>query len=139
MLHPLERRALRRQFSFETADDACRFVAEMAVRSEPGMAVAICLDHRRRLLDFRPVVDGADHLSDVLAFVDLLGDRRTASVLLLSDRTGDLIADRPDDELVWEELVGQADARGLTLIDWWILYGSHAFSIAEHAPTPARW
>ena len=99
MLHPLDRRTLRRHFTFGSADEAMPFVTAMARRSRPGMAVAVCLDERRRLLDFRPVVDGADHLDDVLRFVELLGHRRTRAVLLLSDRTGESLADRPDDEL----------------------------------------
>jgi hypothetical protein len=58
---------------------------------------------------------------------------------LLTDRTGETMADRPDDELAWEELVGQATAAGLELLDWWVIFGTQAFSVAEFAPTPAGW
>ncbi len=139
MLHPLDRRSLRRHFSFGSAEEATSFVAAMARRSEPGMAIAVCLDERRRLLDFRPIVDGADHLDDVLRFVQHGGHHRTHAVLLLTDRTGESLVDRPDDELLWEELVGQADAAGFDLLDWWVMFGTQAFSVAEFAPTPARW
>ena len=60
-------------------------------------------------------------------------------VLLLSDRTGQPLGDRPDDELVWEELVEHADELGLRLLDWWVLFGDEAFSVAERCPTPAAW
>jgi hypothetical protein len=130
---------LHRHSCFDSADEARSFVALLARRSEPGMAIAICLDEKRRLLDFRPVAGGGDHLADVLAFVQVLGHEETQAVLLLSDRSEEVMADRPDDELVWEELVGQATAAGLVLLDWWVLFGTQAFSIAEHAPTPAAW
>ena len=139
MLRPLDRRTLRRHFSFDSADEALVFVAAMARRSHPGMATAVCLDEKRRLLDFRAVADGADHLSDVLRFVELIGPRRTRAVVLITDRSGEPLADRPDDELLWEELVGQASAAGIELLDWWVTFRTQAFSVAEHAPTPAGW
>jgi hypothetical protein len=132
-------RAIRRAFRFDTAEEATEFVAAMARRSSPGMAVAIALDRHRRLVDFRPVDDGAEHLPDVLRFLVVCGDRRTESVLLLTDRTGEPLADHPDDELLWEELVGLADALGVRLVDWWVMFGTKAFSVAEFAPTPAAW
>ena len=39
-------------------------------------------------------------------------------------------ADRPDDELVWEEMVGVAQANDLILWDWWVVWGTKAFSLA---------
>jgi hypothetical protein len=132
-------REIRRAFRFDTADDATDFVAEMARRSSPGTAVAVALDRQRRLVDFRPIEDGADHLPDVLRFIVLCGDRRTEQVLLLTDRTGETLADHPDDELLWEELVGLARSLGVHLLDWWVMFGTKAFSVAEFAPTPAGW
>ena len=132
-------RALRRHYRFDSAEEAKLFLAAIARRSEPGMATAVALDHRRRLLEFRPVADGAEHLPDVLLFMAFCGRRGTRSLFLVTDRTGEVPADRPDDELQWEELVGLARSLRLQLLDWWVTVDQQAFSIAEFAPTPAGW
>jgi hypothetical protein len=67
------------------------------------------------------------------------GPARTDAVLLLTDRSVDLVPEHPDDEVLWDELVGQADALGFELLDWFVLCGDVAFSVADRAPTPARW
>jgi hypothetical protein len=57
----------------------------------------------------------------------------------VSNRTGEVPADRPDDELVWEEMVGATSTRRVLLLDWWILWGQKAFSAAEFAPSGPGW
>jgi len=132
-------RALRRAYRFDSSEEAKHFLAAIARRSEAGMATAVALDRRRRLLDFRAVGDGADHLPDVVAFMAFCGRRGTRFLVLVTDRTGEIPADRPGDELQWEELVGLARSLGLDLLDWWVTVDQQAFSVAEFAPTPAGW
>jgi hypothetical protein len=36
-------------------------------------------------------------------------------------------------------LVGLADALDVRLVDWWVMFGTKAFSAAGSAPTPAAW
>lgn len=138
MLQPLERRVLRRHTCFDTPDDARGFVAAVARHSRPGMVFAVCLDRRRRLVDFH-CLPGAHEAAEIVRVVQRCGHHRTCSLLLLSDRSDEPVVSRPDDELTWEELCGQADAAGLALLDWWVLTGRHAYSVAELTPTPAGW
>ena len=71
----------------------------------------------------------------LIASIALPGER----LMLVSNRTGQYCADRPTDELEWEEMVGVARANGIVLLDWFVTYGTKAFSLAEFAPTPAGW
>jgi hypothetical protein len=139
VLRPDDRRLLRHHTCFDSPDDARPFVAWLARRSRPGTAIAVMLDRQRRLLDVRAVPRAADRPDHVLGLVATTCHRRAVEVLLLIDRTGQPLGDRPDDELVWEELVEHADELGLHLVDWWVLFGDEAFSVAERCPTPAGW
>jgi hypothetical protein len=124
-------------FRLRGPGEAQHVVAMLVDRLESGSTMVLIFDAARWYLDgfvaapsllLTEVVDAvAQHLQP--------GD----GVMLVSNRTGEEPADRPDDELVWEELVGTAAARGVGLLDWWVLWGTTAFSIAEHAPTPASY
>jgi hypothetical protein len=139
VLRPSDRRALRRHYAFDTVDDAAAFVAAVTRCSRPGLALAVCLDPQRQLLDLHAVPGGADDPVAVLHAAAHTCSKRTQAVLLLTDRRGEVLADRPDDEVRWQELVDVADDLGLQLVDWWLLFGDQAWSVAERSPTPARW
>ena len=62
-----------------------------------------------------------------------------SAMVLFTDRTGEVPADRPDDELTWMELSAHAEAAGVSLLDWIVVWGRYAFSVAQFAPSPARW
>ena len=68
-----------------------------------------------------------------------IDDSGAPSLFVITDRSGEVFADRPDDELVWMELVDLAAAAGFTLLDWFVVFGTMAFSVAEYAPRPAQW
>jgi len=44
--------------------------------------------------------------------------------MLVSNRSGQDCADRWDDELVWEEMVGTARANDIVMLDWWVTGGA---------------
>lgn len=120
-----------------TTEDAMFFVAGFSRLAIPGSALLVLVDEDRLLLDIVTVVDGAEHPHDLVRFAWLYSDAR--SIFLAVNRTGQAPADRPDDELTWLELRGQATAADLVLLDWFVVWGTKAFSIAEHAPAPAAW
>ena len=84
-----------------------------------------------------PVTDGAEHLADLVEFAWLYAEAR--DIFFAIDRTGEVPADRPDDELMWRELRELATTKELCLLDVFVVWGTRAFSIAEHAPLPAQW
>lgn len=120
-----------------TPADAMHFTAGLSRLGIPGAALLVVLDEERRLLDIVTVVDGAEHLEQLVEFAWLYAEAR--SLLLAVDRTGEVPADRPDDELTWLELLDLASAKGLALLDWYVVWGTKAFSVTEHAPAPAGW
>lgn len=61
------------------------------------------------------------------------------SLLVVSNRTGEIPADRPDDELIWEDMVDLAAIVDITVLDWLIAWGTKAFSATEFADYPAHW
>jgi hypothetical protein len=120
-----------------TRDDALQIVAAIARRSSPGIDWVLGL-RRDRTFQVAFPVDADPRLPELVALVAgvaLPGE----ALLVVSDRSGEAIADRPDDELTWEEMVGAATAVDVVLLDWFVVWGTRAFSIAEFAPTPAGW
>ena len=46
---------------------------------------------------------------------------------------------RPSLCVVRRELADLAATAGVTLLDWFVVFGTTAFSVAEVAPLPAQW
>lgn len=128
---------MSRKPAIRTRQDALGVVSLLARTSPPGVDVVVGLDRRRRIQLVLPMEPDSP-LPEVL---DLLAQhcRRGEALLVVSNRTGQDPADRPDDELVWEEMLGTAASYGVVLLDWWVAWGTKAFSVAEFAPSPARW
>jgi hypothetical protein len=61
------------------------------------------------------------------------------AVFIAVDRTGEIPADRPHDELLWMELVELASLQDVLLLDWFVVFGTKCYSVAEFAPIPAQW
>jgi len=104
---------------------------------DPGVDVVVAFDRKGVFVLWVPL-DRNSVLAEVvelIASVASPGER----LMLISNRTGQGCADRPDDELVWEEMVGMARANDIVLLDWFVTWGTKAFSLAEFAPTPAAW
>ena len=120
-----------------TRDDALPLVAALSTRTDPGVDVVLAFDERGVLVAGIPMEPGSSlpMVVALIAGIAAPGER----LMLVSNRTGQYCADRPDDELVWEEMVGIARANDIVLLDWWVTWGSKAFSLAEFAPTPAAW
>jgi hypothetical protein len=133
------RARLFRGHHYTSADDALRMAAAVSQRERPGSATLVFLDRNRELVDILVVEDGGDHLVEVLELVFTIDDRGAAGLFIITDRSGEVPADRPDDELVWMELVDLAATAGITLLDWFVVFGTKAFSVAEFAPLPAQW
>jgi hypothetical protein len=62
-----------------------------------------------------------------------------SALLIVSNRTGEVPADRPGDELVWAELSGIATSYGIHLLDWLVLSGQWAFTVTEFSPSGDGW
>ncbi len=120
-----------------TRDDALPLVAALSTRTEPGVDVVLAFDERGALVAGIPMEPNCPlpKVVAIIAGVAFPGER----LMLVSNRTGEYCADRPDDELVWEEMVGIARANDIVLLDWFVTWGTKAFSLAEFAPTPAAW
>ena len=116
-----------------------RMAAAVGQQKLPGSATLVFLDRNRGLVDIRVIEDGGDPLVEVLEMVFTIDDSGASNLFIITDRSGDVSADRPDDELVWMELVDLAATAGVTLLDWFVVYGTRAFSVAEFAPLPAQW
>ena len=113
--------------------------AAVSQQKQPGSATLVFLNRNRGLVDIRVIEDGGDQLVEVLELVFTIDDRGASGLFIITDRSGEVSADRPDDELVWMELVDLAGTVGITLLDWFVVYGTRAFSVAEFAPLPAQW
>jgi hypothetical protein len=130
---------VRRCLQFRSAADAQGMLAAIRQRSEPGTAVVIFLDSDRRPVDAFFITDGGDEVVEVVESVCLLRDHEATCAFLVTDRTGEVPADRIDDELTWMELVALAAVTGVTLLDWFVVWEAKVFSVAEFAPLPAQW
>ncbi|MGI8517115.1 MAG: hypothetical protein ACR2ME_02050 [Acidimicrobiia bacterium] len=61
------------------------------------------------------------------------------ALLFVSNRTGEVPADRPTDETEWEALAAVCAREDVILLDWWVSSGRYAFSVAEFSSTPSGW
>jgi hypothetical protein len=105
----------------------------------PGAAVLVLLDQDRRFVDVFVVEDGGSELRTVVSFACESDIADATDILLVTDRTGEVCADHPDDELTWMELVELAASFDIALVDWFVVSGRYAYSVSEHAPIPAQW
>ncbi len=130
---------LHDELSFCSRDEAMSFVAGVSRNSERGnLTLAFC-DSDHRLVDMVVVADGGTGVRETVEILCGVVTIDATGLLLISDRTGELPADRPDDELLWIELVQIAKNQNITLYDWFVTWGLKAFSVAEFAPLPAQW
>lgn len=113
--------------------------AAVSQQERPGSATLVFLNRNRGLVDIRVVEDGGNLLVEVLELVFTIDDSGASSLFIITDRSGEVSADRPDDELVWMELVDLAATAGFALLDWFVVYGTMTFSVPEFAPLPAQW
>jgi hypothetical protein len=127
----------REGFRLRVPDDGIELSASLVRQGQPGTQLVAAADHAGRVQllipdpESRPITDHVALLCDL----GLPGE----SIFIVSDRTGEEPADRPDDELDWECARGVADVAGIHLLDWWITWETLVFSAAEFAPSGPGW
>jgi hypothetical protein len=130
---------LRRELEFVDAGSALSLLRAIRRLDRPGSLTLVLVDDDRRLVDFLVVEDGAEQLVYVVERILEADWPEVTALFLVTDRTGEVPADRPDDELVWMELASLASFYDVALLDWFVVWGTTAFSVAEFAPVPAQW
>ena len=120
-----------------TRADAIPVIASLGRILEPGDSAVVAFDEEHELTLVIEVErdESISECVELLSSIALPGEH----ILIVSNRSGQVPADRPDDELTWEEMVGVARANDVILWDWWVVWGTKAFSLAEFAPSPANW
>ena len=119
--------------------DAMQMVGAIARRTNHGDVAAIYLNHDGEVVELFVFTDGAEHLDQLVDITCSPDEPEVAQLVLVTDRTGEVLADRPDDELLWMELHANAAEGATQLMDWFVTSGRYAFSVAEFAPIPAGW
>jgi hypothetical protein len=130
---------LRRECRFEAASDLPVLLKSLSRLGQHGSATLVLLDEDRRLVDLYVVEDGDAELRRLVETVCEADIPDVTDMVLISDRSGSESADRPNDELLWMELVELAEDWDIVLLDWFVLAGRYSFSVAEYAPIPAQW
>lgn len=118
-------------------DGALELVAAATTRVPVGVDVVVLLDPDGGWIEAFPMEPG----SSLPEVVELCASRLVpgAALLIVSNRTGEVPADRSGDELAWEELRGIATSHGIHLLDWFVFSGRWTFSAAEFAPSGDGW
>ncbi len=130
---------LRRHLVVRSAYDALVVVKSAGRALERGTNLIVFLDEAGRFVTNWPVTDSDDELEFVVAATCAMAPDEVVGAFLVSVRTGEAPADRPDDERRWCALGELAADAGIDLLDWFVVSGTVAFSIAEHAVVPAGW
>lgn len=118
--------------------DILDLLAALAQRTEAGDTLALGFDEERFLTVGLPLdLSGASLPEFVKLFCGLWAPGE--ALLLVSNRTGEVPANRPDDTQTWMEMTAQCSAEDVVLLDWFVIWERSAFSLAETAPTPAGW
>ena len=131
--------ALRPECRFEAASDALVLLIGVSRAGKPGSATLVLLDEDRRLVDPLVVEDGGSQLRRLVQTACEADIPDVTDLRIVTDRTGEVPADRFDDELLWLDLVELAESLGINLLDWFVVSGRYGFSVAEHAAVPAQW
>lgn len=119
--------------------DAMEFVAAVTRRTTSGSATMVFADRRGHVVEMFCVENGGDSLPELVALTCSATDPEEGRLLLITDRTGEVPVDRPDDELTWIELHATAAVGEVDLLDWFVTSSHYAFSVAEFAPIDAAW
>lgn len=122
-----------------SAHDALVVVRSVGKTVPPGTNTIVFLDADGRFVTNWSVVDSDDGLEEVVAVTCQMAPVEATAAFLVSNRTGQEPADRPDDESRWQRLGEIAEDSGVDLLDWLVVWGRAAFSLAEHAPVAAGW
>ncbi len=122
-----------------TQMDAMEMVAAIARRTCCGDVAAVFLNDGGEIVELFLFAEGAEHLDELVYITCSPDEPEVAQLFLVTDRTGEVPADRPDDELLWMELHANAAEGETRLMDWFVTSGRYAFSVAEFAPIPAGW
>ena len=117
--------------------DALELVKAARTRVPAGVDLVVLLEPDGGWIDAFPMEPGTP-LPDV---VEMCASRLVpgAALVIVTNRTGEVPADRPDDELLWEELGGIARSHGTHLLDWFVFSGQWAFSVTEFSPSGDGW
>ena len=117
--------------------DAPELCAAIGRNFVPGVDVVLAFDAAGWMELVVPL--GVDEpLEGCVDLVAQVVDRGSLLVVV-SNRTHQVPADRPGDELVYEEIRGAALAHDVVLLDWFVIAGTKAFSLAEFAPSGPGW
>ena len=128
-----------RRITLSTLEETLPLLKAAGERMSPGQVLVACLDRRRRLVELIPVAMDEEDLPG-LARVLAGAPPRVRAVVVVTPRHNTVPADKPDDEQRWEEMQAAFADSHVTLLDWFVLCGERwAWSVAEHAPTPAQW
>ncbi len=130
---------LRRHLVVRSAYDALVFVKSAGKVLPTGSNLVVFLDDAGRFVTDWPVPDSDAQLEFVIAATCELAPDHATGAFLVSVRTGEAPADRLDDERRWCALGEVAEDAGIDLLDWFVVCGTVAFSVAEHAVVPAGW
>lgn len=130
---------LHDEVCFRSREEAMPFIAGTSRHTKPGCLTLAFTDEHHRLVDMLVVDGGGDNIRQCVEIACGIVMLKARGLLLISDRSGEVPADRPDDELLWLELVQIAKDQRITLYDWMITWGTKAYSVAEFAPIAAQW
>jgi hypothetical protein len=130
---------LRRHLVIRSAYEALVVVRSAARVLPPGTNEVMFLDRSGRYVTHWAVEASDDELEFVVAATCSMAPEHATGAFLVSVRNGQRPADRPGDEERWCVLVELARDAGIALLDWFVVTGTVAFSVAEHAAVPAGW
>jgi hypothetical protein len=130
------RRGLRR------AEDALSVLLAGGGPAPPAVCCLLLNDRHRGLLAVEVAGPaGSEAVLDVAEVVLAASDQHPelAAVVLASFRTGQDHLPEAGDEATFAELRDVFDDAGLELVDWFVVAGGYAASLAELTGAPPRW
>lgn len=123
-----------------SADDLADLALAWARRHPADGAVAVLCDANHRVVALVPVDGGEEGVPQLVGRILADDPPPVAALAVVVTRSGPPPFERPDDELRWEELHAACRRGRQRLLDFFVVgAGRCAFSVAEHAPTPAAW
>ncbi|MPZ52345.1 MAG: hypothetical protein GEU79_06355 [Acidimicrobiia bacterium] len=122
-----------------TMDDVLAVVKVIGRKGAPDETFIAGFDDERCLQVVLPVDLGGNNLAEWIAAIGELTLPGEGLLVVSRRPVGDGPVDRPEDEETWNHMVAACPSDGPVVLDWFVVAGRYAFSLAEFAQAPTGW
>lgn len=132
-------RAFLHQIRLKTADDVGPLLAAVADRDERGSITLVGISPTHRFVGVVHKADEEGREEDLVHAGASVAGGEVARLVVVTNRTGQLVPRRDDDPERWIAMHDDAAGFDVVLLDWLVVFGHKAFSVGERSSLKPPW